>query len=72
MESNTIYVTKREFYSATLDILGCVLLIVAFSSEEFTWRQYVLSFLTTGILIFYLCKALKERSKSARSSRAEK
>ncbi|KPL25098.1 MAG: hypothetical protein AMJ75_01970 [Phycisphaerae bacterium SM1_79] len=70
METNSIYVTKKEFYSVTTGILACVLLTVAFS-KEFEWREYVLSFVIGASFIWSLCKGLKERGRCANSKPGE-
>lgn len=74
METNNIYVTKKEFYSNIMGILAVVGLIVAFSksAKEFSWREYFLIFLIITNLIFYLYKAIKEMSKSKSFSQADK
>jgi len=64
METNNIYVTKKEFYSTVLAILAGVLLIVGFSKEELSWREYSLALLIGTYFIFISYKAVKETSKS--------
>ena len=71
MENNSIYVTKKEFYSVSTGILAYVLLTVMFS-KELNWGDYFLSFLLGANMIFYTYKCLKEKSKSASSGRADK
>jgi len=74
MESNNIYVTKKEFYSTVMGILAGVLLIVAFSksAQEFSWREYFLILLIGTYFIFVLYKAVKETSKSKSFRQADK
>ena len=71
MESNSIYVTKKELSSVTAGIIALVMLTVV-ASKAFAWREYFLSFLLGINLFFYLYKSLKEKSKSASSGRADK
>ncbi len=71
MENNSIYVTKKEFYSVTMGIIALVMLTVV-ASKAFTWRECFLSFVLGINLFFYFYKSLKEKSKSASSGRAEK
>lgn len=74
METNNIYVTKKEFYSTVMGILAGVLLIVAFSksAQEFSWREYFLILVIGTNFIFFLYKAIKEMSKSKSFSQADK
>ncbi len=71
MESNSIYVTKKEFYSVTTGIFALVMLTVVFSNEP-AWRRCFMSFALGINLFFYFYKFLKEKSKSASSGRADK
>ena len=70
METNSIYVTKKEFYSVTTGILGYLFLTV-WVSEELGWSQYVLGFFLLATLVFYSHKLRKETRKRASSKTAE-
>ena len=71
MESNSIYVTKKELYSVTTGIIALVMFTVV-ASKAFTWRECFLFFVIGINLFFYFYKFMKEKSKSASSGRADK
>jgi len=76
MESNNIYVTKKEFYSVTVAIHGYVFLTVLSSyelgwSSELSWFRYILFFFLLATIIFYSRKYLKEKGKCANSVQSE-
>ena len=79
MESNNIYVTKKEFYSTITGILALVLVIVTFSNDAYSndakensWIKYILILMVGVNFIFFFYKTLREKSKTKSFSQADK
>ncbi len=69
MESNNIYVTKKEFYSTISGIFTFVFLTLFVNRPENKELRYVLLFFIGAMVFYNSYKSIKERTKVAGTRR---